>query len=84
MMEQGQERHEGKVTKELEQTTAKLPSATYLALAGAAMVGSAVLFLSGRRETGIFVGLWPLAMLTIGNYNKLVKLLGSERGEART
>lgn len=73
-----QKEHEGRVTKELEQRTSKLPSAVYLTLAGAAMAGSAVLFLSGRRETGIFVGLWPLALLTIGNYNKLVKLLGSE------
>lgn len=28
------------------------------------------------------MGLWPLAFLTIGNYNKLVKLLGSEKARA--
>lgn len=83
MWKHGWERHEGKVTKQLEHGTAKLPSATYLALAGTAMAAAAALFLSGRRETGIFVGLWPLAMLTIGNYNKLVKLLGSEPAETR-
>lgn len=82
MKTQGKERQEGEVTKQIEHKTAKVPSAAYLALAGVAMAGSALLFLGGKRETGIFVGLWPLAMLTIGNYNKLVKLLGSEARES--
>jgi hypothetical protein len=82
MNTQNRERQEGEVTKQIEHRTAQVPSVAYLALAGAAMAGSALLFLSGKRETGIFVGLWPLAWLTIGNYNKLVKLLGSEPRES--
>ena len=76
---QGSEMEEGETTKQIEHVTAKAPSLTFLALAGAAMVGSLALFLSGKRETGIFVGLWPLAMLSVGNYNKLVKVLDSDR-----
>ncbi|HET6613037.1 MAG TPA: hypothetical protein VFG83_13660 [Kofleriaceae bacterium] len=83
MLEAGQERHEGKVTAAVEHVTARAPSATYLGLAGVAMGGALALFLSGRREEAIFVGLWPLAALSIGNYNKIVKLLGSERGNGR-
>jgi hypothetical protein len=81
MFEQTQNIHEGKATKKIEQVTARAPSATFLALAGIAMAGSLGLFVSGRREAGIFVGLWPLAMLAIGNYNKLVKILGSDRSQ---
>lgn len=70
--------HEGATTAAVEHVTGRTPSIAFLALAGAAMAGAAGLFFSGRRETGIFVGLWPLAMLAIGNYNKMVKIGGSE------
>lgn len=69
---------EGTVTKAMEQVTGRAPSATFLALAGISVIGSLALYLAGKREQAIFVGLWPLALLTIGNYNKMVKLLGSE------
>lgn len=70
---------EGKATRNVEQVTARAPSGMYLAIAGLAMAGSLALYWSGRKEAGIFVGLWPLALLSIGNYNKLVKVLGSDR-----
>ena len=69
--------HEGKTTRAIEQVTARAPSQMWLWLAGASIVGSAALFLTGRREVGTFVGLWPLTFLVMGNYNKLVKQLGS-------
>lgn len=72
---------EGPVTKTLERVTSRAPSGMFLAVAGLAMAGALGLFFSGRREAGIFVGLWPLAMLSIGNYNKLVKVLGSDKRE---
>lgn len=68
---------EGKTTKAIEQVTAKAPSQMWLWAAGACIAGSATLFLSGKREAGIFVGLWPLTFLIMGNYNKLVKQFGS-------
>jgi hypothetical protein len=68
---------EGESTRAVEQVTAKAPSQVWLWMAGAAISGSLALFLTGRRQAGIFVGLWPLTFLVIGNYNKLVKSMGS-------
>lgn len=68
---------EGKTTRAIERVTARAPTSSFLWLAGAAMVGSLGLFLSGRRETAIFVGLWPISLLAMGNYNKIVKSVGS-------
>lgn len=72
---------EGKTTKMIEKTTAEIPSVTFLAVAGGAMVGSLVLKLLGRDTTANFVGQWVPTILMLGLYNKLVKVLGSERGE---
>jgi hypothetical protein len=68
---------EGKTTRAIERVTARAPSQMWLWLAGASIVGSMVLFLTGRRNEGIFMGLWPPTFLILGNYNKLVKQLGS-------
>jgi hypothetical protein len=68
---------EGKTTREIEQVTARAPSAMWLWLAGGAIATSLGLFLAGKREAGIFVGLWPLTFLVMGNYNKIVKTMGS-------
>lgn len=68
---------EGSGTRAIEQVTARAPSQTWLWLAGASILGSVALFVTGRKEAGIFVGLWPLTFLVLGNYNKLVKTLGS-------
>jgi len=68
---------EGRTTRGIERITARAPSQTWLWLAGASILGSLALFARGRREEGIFVGLWPLTFLVLGNYNKIVKNLGS-------
>jgi hypothetical protein len=68
---------EGDMTRAIERVTARAPSTTYLYLAGAAMLTSLGLFLAGKKEAAIFVGLWPISFLTMGNYNKIVKSLGS-------
>ena len=68
---------EGKTTAAIEQITARAPSQTWLWLAAASIVGSVVLFATGRKEGGIFVGLWPPTFLIIGNYNKMVKSFGT-------
>ena len=64
---------EGKSTRAIEKVTARAPSQMWLWLAGAGVAGSLALFLTGRRQEGIFVGLWPLTFLVMGNYNKIVK-----------
>ncbi len=75
---------EGKATDFIERRTGRLPSGTYLTLAIGSMVASAVLMLSarqsrfgrigGRADLANFVGQWAPSLLTIGVYNKLVKL----------
>jgi hypothetical protein len=67
--------HEGKVTKRIEQQTAKIPSIGFLGLAVGSMVASAALaFFAQKKELATFVGLWAPSLLLIGVYNKLVKL----------
>lgn len=73
---------EGATTEAIEKITAGIPSATWLALAGGAIVASAVLKLVGRDSTANFVGQWVPTILMLGLYNKVVKVLGSDRREA--
>ena len=71
---------EGKLTKAVEDQTAKLPSISFLTLAVGSMVASAaVTTFSDRKEVGNFIGLWAPCFLLLGIYNKLVKLEGSDR-----
>ena len=68
---------EGKSTAMIERVTARAPSQTWLWLAGGAIAASIALFMKGRKQAGLLVGLWPPTFLLIGNYNKLVKSLGT-------
>ena len=78
----GKQQKEGKTTKAIEKTTAAIPSVTFLILAGGAIVGSLALKLMGRHSTANFVGEWVPTILLLGIYNKIVKVVGSERSEA--
>lgn len=72
--------HEGQLTKNIEQVTARVPSIAYLGLAVGSMLLSASLAAFSRQKTlANFVGLWVPTILVIGLYNKLVKLEGSDR-----
>jgi CBS domain containing-hemolysin-like protein len=66
-------KHEGKVTKKLEEQTARVPSLTYMGLAVGSMIASAVCMATGRRQLAQFIGQWVPSLLIIGVYNKLVK-----------
>ncbi|MBV6459508.1 MAG: hypothetical protein HONBIEJF_02656 [Fimbriimonadaceae bacterium] len=72
------EHREGDLARSIEQETAKLPSDTFLWLAGGAMAVSLALKVSGKDETANFIGQWAPAILIMGVYNKLVKLEGSD------
>jgi hypothetical protein len=74
-------RHEGTMTRALERVTAALPSTTWLALAGAAFVGSVALQGARRKHEALYVGLLVPSFLLLGVYNKLVKVVGSERDD---
>lgn len=73
---------EGRVARTIESETAKLPSDTFLWAAVAAMGGSAVLQMTGRKEASLFVGQWVAPFLLFGVYNKIVKIAGSDRVHA--
>lgn len=73
---------EGAIARGIEQETAKLPSDTFLWAAIAAMGGSAILQMAGRKPESLFVGQWVAPFLLFGIYNKLVKIAGSDRVHA--
>jgi hypothetical protein len=77
----GKQHSEGKATKAIEKTTAAVPSVTFLMLAGGSIVTSLVLKLLGRDSTANFVGQWAPTLLMLGIYNKIVKVMGSDRRE---
>lgn len=77
-------KNEGKTTSIIERQTSRLPSMTYLVLALGSIALSAGLAASAqpqrrfgfsrRLELANFVGQWAPTLLTIGVYNKLVKI----------
>jgi len=72
------EQREGPVARTIEQHTAELPSDIFLWGAVGA-IGLALLFeLTDRKQEANFVGNWVPTILTLGVYNKLVKLHGSD------
>lgn len=70
------EHAEGSLTRLIEQQTAKVPSDIFLAASFAAMGLSLYYYFAGKRERSNLVGLWAPTLLTMGVYNKLVKMLG--------
>ena len=73
------EHEEGMVARAIEQQTAKLPSDTFLWLAGGSIATSLTLKLMGRDKDALFVGQWAPTFLIHGVYVKLVKQLGHDR-----
>jgi hypothetical protein len=73
-----EEHREGTVARSIEQQTAKLPSDWWLWAALGSVATSLVFQLSGDERKANFVGHWAPTLLTLGIYNKLVKLHGSE------
>ena len=70
---------EGRIAREIEQRTARLPSDTFLWLAVGSMAVSATMQLAGNKHASLFIGQWAPSFLLFGVYNKLVKQLGSDR-----
>ena len=73
-----EEHREGTVARTIEQQTAKLPSDLFLWAALGSIGASLVLMLTGNEKKANFVGQWAPTFLTLGMYNKMVKLHGSE------
>ena len=72
------EHTEGPVARAIETQTAKLPSDTFLWLAGGSIAASLTLKLMGQDKDALFVGQWAPTFLILGLYNKLVKVAGSD------
>jgi hypothetical protein len=72
------EHAEGAVARAIETQTAKLPSDTFLWLAGASIATSLTLKIMGQGHNALFVGQWAPTFLILGLYNKLVKVAGSD------
>jgi hypothetical protein len=72
------EHSEGPVARMIEQQTAKLPSDTFLWLAGASIATSLFYQAKGKRDKALFVGQWAPTFLLLGIYNKIVKVMGSD------
>ena len=72
---------EGPVARAIEEQTAKVPSDLFLWAAGASIVGSLILQVTGRKDDAMFVGQWAPTLLILGLYNKLVKVAGHEGEE---
>lgn len=68
------QKQEGKVTKRIENQTARVPSLTYMGLAVGSMIASAAFMLTGRKQVANFIGQWAPSFLIIGLYNKVVKI----------
>ena len=54
-------------------TLENLPSSVYYGGVLGSIVLSVLLYISGKRESGIFVGLWAPTILNLGLYNKLLR-----------
>ena len=72
---------EGELTKRIEEQTERIPSGVFLAAGIGAIGASLVMKAMGMHKTANFVGLWTPTILTLGLYNKLVKLEGSEASD---
>ena len=70
---------EGKIATTIERQTARLPSDVFLWAAGASIAGSLALKLARRNSEALFVGQWAPTLLILGLYNKLVKIMGTDR-----
>jgi hypothetical protein len=72
---------EGNVARAIEHQTAKLPSDIFLWAALASIATSLAFQMLDRQKNALFIGQWAPTFLLLGIYNKLVKQLGSDRGE---
>lgn len=83
LMNQSEPPKEGKVTKQIEAVTSKIPSGSYLSLAlGSMALSAALAAFSKRKNLANFVGLWVPTLMLVGIYNKLVKVEGSDQFSA--
>jgi hypothetical protein len=79
--DQASPKKEGEVAKAIEQQTAKIPSDVFLGAALGAMAISLGFKICKKNHTALFIGQWAAPFLLFGIYDKIVKTVGSERGD---
>lgn len=67
---------EGPVAAAIEDYTSRIPSDVFLWAALGSMAISATLKIMKKDEEALFVGQWAPSFLLLGNYNKMIKLIG--------
>ena len=72
------EAQEDQFTAAIENTTSKVPSSVFLALALGSMAASATYQALSRKHESLFIGQWAAPFLLLGIYNKMVKQHGSD------
>ncbi|GAA4424922.1 hypothetical protein GCM10023188_05330 [Pontibacter saemangeumensis] len=72
------EHREGPVASIIEEQTAKIPSDVYLWAAIGSIAASLAFKIMKQEKNALFVGQWAPTFLLLGNYNKMVKLLGHD------
>jgi hypothetical protein len=74
-----QDKREGKIARNIEEQTSKLPSDVFLWASIGAMSASLVLQLMKQKHVSLFIGQWAAPFLLFGIYNKLVKQQGHDK-----
>lgn len=74
-----QDKKEGKIARNIEEQTSKLPSDVFLWASIGAMSVSLVLQLMKKKHVSLFIGQWAAPFLLFGIYNKLVKQQGHDK-----
>lgn len=72
------EHREGPVASALEEQTSKIPSDVFLWAAIGSIAASLAFKIMKQEKNALFVGQWAPTFLLLGNYNKMVKLLGHD------
>jgi hypothetical protein len=74
-----QQKREGKIAKNIEEQTSKIPSDVFLWASIGAMTASLALQIARQKHLSLFIGQWAAPFLLFGIYNKLVKQRGHDR-----
>jgi hypothetical protein len=76
-----QGKREGKIARNIEEQTSKIPSDVFLWASVGAMTAAMVLQLARQKHMSLFIGQWAAPLLLFGIYNKLVKQRGHDNTE---
>jgi hypothetical protein len=74
---------EGPVARKIEEQTSRIPSDVFLWGALGSMAASLGLAIARQGKAATFIGQWVPTLLLFGVYNKIVKVAGHDRQQAK-